>query len=287
MKIALGTAQLGSDYGIANDTGKFDPRAVQSLLDLALSLGVDTIDTAVAYGDAEAVLGKYSLGAFKVITKVKAAPPELASNVAEWLRASVLKALGRLNIECLYAVLLHGTEWLNKDNSEPLTHELQRLKSEGFIKFHGLSIYSPTELDDIYDLTSPDLVQAPYNAFDRRLATTGWLNTLYGDGVEVHARSLFLQGLLLLPQSEIPPHFYRWVDVFDRWHCWLQSEAMDPLSGCLALVKDPRIEKYVVGVDVESHLVQLVAASKNVATAGTLDLGPLDESLVDPRRWRR
>ena len=287
MKIALGTAQLGSHYGIANDRGKFDQSAIQSLLDAAQSLGVDTIDTAISYGDAETALGRHDLSDFKVITKVKAPQPEFSRNNAGWLRASVSKALERLNIDCLYAVLLHDTDWVNRENVELYCREVERLKSEGLIKLHGVSIYSPDELEAIYALTYPSLVQAPYNAFDRRLQKSGWLNTLYSDGVEVHARSLFLQGLLLLPQSEIPNYFSSWVKVFDRWHGWLKSEAIDPLTGCLASARDPRIEKYVVGVDAVSQLTQLIAASKNVAVTRMLELGYLDESLVDPRRWAR
>ena len=106
MKIALGTAQLGSDYGIANDRGKFHLSAIQSLLDVAQSLGVDTIDTAVSYGDAEAALGMHDLSDFKVITKVKAPPLGFSRNNADWLRVSVSEALKRLNIDCLYACFL-------------------------------------------------------------------------------------------------------------------------------------------------------------------------------------
>jgi Aldo/keto reductase family. len=96
-----------------------------------------------------------------------------------------------------------------------------------------VSIYNPEELDTLVDKFQVDIVQAPFNILDRRLQTTGWLSRLYEEKVEVHVRSIFLQGLLLMDQGMRPQMFTRWQPLWDQWDNWLREESLTPLEACL------------------------------------------------------
>ena len=100
-KIALGTVQFGTDYGVSNREGQTDAREVERILDTALEFGIDLIDTASAYGNAEQVLGRYDLSSFKVVSKFM--PPPEGAAIAGQLGTT----LSNLRVDSLYGYLAH------------------------------------------------------------------------------------------------------------------------------------------------------------------------------------
>lgn len=286
MKIALGTAQFGSAYGVANTNGQVSLESVRHILRTSRSFGVDTIDTAIAYGDSENRLGAVGVNGLNVITKLGEVP-DYISDIDKWIVEQVNSSASRLNIKRFYGLLLHRPTQLLGSRGTEIVEALNRLKDMGLIEKAGISIYDPHELHVISSLYDFDLVQCPYNAIDRRLVDTGWLKKLKDSGVEVHVRSCFMQGLLLLPRAKLPKYFTRWSDLFDAWKGWLEESGVSPVVGCIAFaLAQSEIDKVIVGVESSEQLKQIFSAAQNLSINQFPSISSTDSCLVNPSNWR-
>ena len=171
MKLALGTVQFGLAYGVANQYGQVSSKEVNQILKLANEMGVDTLDTAIGYGESEKVLGELGVDDFKLVTKLPILPDEV-SDVDGWIESQMADSLARLGVQMVYGVLLHRSEDLLGDKGKHVIRSLERLKSNGIAKKIGISIYDPSELEHVLQAVNIDIVQAPLNLVDRRLETS-------------------------------------------------------------------------------------------------------------------
>ena len=284
-RLALGTAQFGLDYGIANACGRVAPEAVAAILKEARSHGMDTIDTAIAYGDAEWQLGEAGTGGWRVVTKLPAVPGD-CRDVGGWIATAVEHSLLRLKIPSLYGLLLHSPGQLLENGGEKISEAMAGLKRDGLVKKTGISIYDPAELDVLVPRFPADLVQAPFNILDRRLARSGWMKRLHEQGVERHVRSIFLQGLLLMGAAERAGKFGRWQPLWSRLEAWLAHAGSTPLEACVGFALSfPEIHRIVIGIDSLSQLREIFIASKSPVPALPDDLLTGDLDLLNPARW--
>lgn len=287
-KIALGTAQFGLNYGIANSTGQISHTHTDEVLDFAISNGVNLLDTAIAYGESEANLGRSNIKAFNVVTKLPAVP-ESCEDPAVWVEQQLADSLSRLGLNSIYGLLLHRPNQLLGGYGQEIYQALLKLKQLGKVQKIGLSIYTPSELDSLLHKYPVDLIQAPLNLLDRRIYTSGWLNKLKDLDVEVHTRSAFLQGLLLMSKSAIPIKFSPWVSLFDKWHTWLLSQNISALQACINFpLSLEEVDRVVVGVDTVSQLKQIINLSNlNLDVVNFPDLSSEDELLINPANWSK
>lgn len=284
MRLALGTAQFGFPYGIANRIGKVSLLEARSILKLALSGGINLLDTAIDYGESEQRLGLIGVNSFKIVTKLPPFPS--GCNVQEWVFKKIRESFLKLNINCAYGVLLHSPRQLEGPNGAELYHSLQSLKEKGLTTKIGISIYSPSELTSLCKKFYFDLVQAPFNLVDRRLLDTGWIRKLKDHGTEIHTRSVFLQGLLLMNQEHIPSKFKRWKSTFEKWHIYLRSNNISALNAALAYpLSFPEIDKIIVGVESKQQLNQILIASNTLKNIDLPDLSSKDEHFIIPANW--
>lgn len=285
MRLAIGTAQFGMSYGINNSSGKVSVDAVKQILNYASSVGISTIDTAISYGDSEKSLGQAGVDNFDVISKLPSVP-ENCTNVAKWILNEVSCSLDRLGTESIYGFILHRPDQLNGPMGDKIISSLMDVKNAGLVKKIGLSIYDPRELDQLIDLLNFDIVQCPYNIIDRRLASSGWLNKLNKNGVEVHTRSSFLQGLLLMDRNAIPAKFERWKNHWDKWDEWVLHNNTSRLCACLSYcLSSEEVTKVIVGVDKESQLREIVSMVDGQLINSLPDLSSLDPDLINPANW--
>ncbi len=286
MKLALGSAQFGSAYGIANSQGKVTFGQVGEILSIALQNKVNLIDTAISYGESELALGSIGVDRFDIVTKLPALPNCIA-DVDSWVASEVGNALKRLGVRSIYGLLLHETESLLGSNGGKLVKALERLKNAGVVKKLGVSIYDPSELDVVSGIMDLDLVQGPLNIVDRRIISSGWLTKLSNSGIEFHARSAFLQGLLLLNRNEIPTKFESWAPIWNFWHEKLELNNLCRLTECLHYVTSiPQVNRVVVGVDSARQLQEIISA--NGSQRSVVDwagMTSLDSDLINPSRW--
>ncbi len=286
-RLALGTVQFGLAYGIANHIGQVSRAEIKVMLQLAIANSIDTLDTAIAYGDSEAFLGEAGTQEFKVVTKLPALPDNCA-DVSTWVQQQVSMSLSRLGVTNIYGLLLHRSQQLLGLNGLALYQALQALKDNGQVQKIGISIYSPTELDALMPRYRFDLVQAPFNLVDQRLYRTSWMQRLKDDNVEIHTRSAFLQGLLLMAVAEMPDKFLPWSGLWHRWYQWMLEKEVSAVQACLAFpLSFPEIDRVIVGADSASQLAQIVSASNKQLLAGLPDIHCDDENLINPANWNR
>lgn len=287
MKLALGTVQFGLDYGVANQTGLVPETDVKQILDLCRNEGIDTLDTAVAYGSSEANLGLAGIDGWHVVTKLPALPENLSS-VYEWVLSTIETSFSRLKQEKVDAILLHRAEDLLSPHGQDLWSALAALKQRGLCNRIGISVYSPDLLDQLPDQIKPDLVQAPFNVFDRRLEDTGWANKLADQGTAIHLRSIFLQGALVMPAKARPSHFAPFQSYFSKWERYLRESGQTGVAAALGHALSRQwTEKVIVGVDSAAQLREIAASAKAPVFAIPDDMGCADPALIDPSTWPR
>ena len=286
MKLALGTVQLGYHYGVANTIGKLSSFEATKILKLALDSGINTLDTAIEYGESESVLGHIGVSSWKVVSKLPAVPIE-CNDIYTWVRLQVQGSLNRLKQKSLYGLLLHRPEQLLGPKGADLHFALLSLKSEKLVKKVGVSVYSPDELESLFNAYPFDLVQAPLNILDRRLVESGWVSQLKRENVELHTRSTFLQGLLLMPPHARPTKFHAWTSVWRVWDQWLAETGLTPLQACLFYLNAiSDVDRVIVGIDSHTQLHQIVAAATGKLT-NLPDFPSLhDERLINPASWQ-
>ncbi len=285
-KLALGTAQFGLKYGLANMADKVPSDMVAQLLKIASACDITMLDTAIAYGYSEQVLGRYNLTKFEVVSKLPAVPSD-CSNVEEWVLEQTIASLKRLKTNKLHDLLLHRPAQLLETNGEKIYKSILKLKEQGMVDKIGVSVYGPDELSELIKRFDFDVIQAPMNIFDRRMENTGMLKHLKKIGVTIHIRSAFLQGLLLMPSEKIPVYFAPWASLIKQYHQWLNQQSLSPLQACLSyLNQHSDIDKIIVGVDNIWQMKQIIAAIDAPIADMPDFLQSVDEGLINPSRWQ-
>lgn len=297
MKIAVGTVQFGLSYGVANHAGQTPQAAAAEILARARAAGATYLDTAIGYGEAESVLGRIGAArdGWQIISKLPALPRDIAARDVEgWCRDALFASLDRLRADALSGLLLHRPDDLLGTNGAALADALHALRKDGLTGAVGISIYGPDDLDALHADPSRlpvlplDIVQCPASALDRRLETSGWADRLQAAGTRIHLRSAFLQGLLLLPQSDLPDHLAHAADDLRRWHGWLAETGSSPLAAALRFAMSRGYaECAVLGMDSVDHLTQILEAARQdgpIPPAGVASRNPV---LLDPRKWMK
>lgn len=285
-KLALGTAQFGLKYGLANMADKVPSDMVAQLLKIASAYDITMLDTAIAYGDSEQVLGRYNLTKFEIVSKLPAVPSD-CSNVEEWVLEQTMSSLKRLKTDKLNDLLLHRPAQLLGTNGEKIYKSILKLKEQGIVDQIGVSVYGPDELSELIKRFDFDVIQAPMNIFDRRMENTGMLKQLKKAGAAIHIRSAFLQGLLLMPSEKIPVYFAPWASLIKQYHQWLNQQSLSPLQACLSyLNQHSDIDKIIVGVDNIWQMKQIIAAIDAPIADMPDFLQSVDEGLINPSRWQ-
>lgn len=285
MKLALGTAQFGMPYGITNRRGQVSQSDVRTILSEAHDAGCDTIDTAVGYRQAHEVLGAAGVAGWKVVTKLPPLPPG-DIDVIDWVRRGVEDALRVLRIDRLYGLLLHRPADLTQDTSGVMREALCGVQRAGLVERTGVSAISPADLDGVSLGDGITLVQTPFNLFDRRLLREGRLDRLLAADVEVHARSVFLQGLLVQPPAERSGMFAPWAPVWEAYDGWIRATGLSRPDACLAdALQTAGVSRIVVGVESVEQWRELVRVRSERLPPRPSAFDVTDERLISPSTW--
>ena len=282
-RIVLGGAQLGLPYGILNGGETLSREEVARILDTAAGHGIDAIDTAIAYGQSESVIGETAQNRFKIISKLPPIPSDV-SNVSQWVRTQVDASLSRLKCSSLDALLLHRSQDLTDAHGAELYAAISSLKVEKIIQRFGVSIYAPDELTGIIGTFDIDVVQAPLNVFDRRIL--GVIDQLTALNIEVHVRSVFLQGVLIAKNENRPQRFQPWSEHFARFDEWVLSTGLSAMACCLGFaLQQTGVSKLVIGTTGPESLTEIMTSIPNMKLEVPADLQSSSEQLIDPRVW--
>ncbi len=286
-KIVIGTANFGMDYGIGNNQKKLLDSDIFEIINAAKKIGVNTIDTAISYGNSLNRLGKFGVDNFKIITKFPKIP-ESKKKQTKWFKEQIEKTLKQLDVNNLEAILLHYPKDILEEKNSELIDFLLNLKNKGVINKIGVSIYEKNEIEEILKIFKPEIIQCPINIFDNRLLEKNYLENISKEGIEIHIRSIFLQGLLLLKREKIPQEFLKFKNLFEEWHNWLKITKLNPLEACIRYTNSLEIvDKIVVGIDSAYHLKQIMKYMKKPKLTKRPNWqNSISRELIDPRLWK-
>lgn len=283
MKIVLGGAQFGKKYGLV-EGNKIKKTELSKIYKIALKFNINLIDTSKNYGDSEKVIGKSSLKNLKIITKLDL--PSKDININDWLNSQILDSLKNINSDNIYGVLVHNVDDILRKNGKEYLKLLSKLKNKKIIKKIGLSVYSPNDLDKIWSLWKPDIVQIPFNILDQRFLDTGWFKKLKRFKVKIFVRSCFLQGLLI---SDIKQHkkLKKFCQNIDNFQKWCSVKDINPTKACLHFVKKYKIVDYlVIGFNNAEQLNEIIKLYNQKTLKIPNKFKSSNLSLIEPRRWR-
>ena len=280
MKIALGTVQFGLRYGAFNADGQVSESEAAAILDLAAEAGIDTLDTAQAYGESEQVLGRLKSSArFNIISKCP--PLSEPARAADILRRAVDQSCANLATDRLDGFLLHRAEDLTGPDADSVWKALETLRDDGRVRKIGVSAYDVETVRKLCQRYSLDVAQIPANVLDPWYEDPRLPETL-----DLHVRSVFLQGFLLSAPERLSPFHAKWRGVLEDFRARAAKLALSPLQAALApLLNSPKIDKLVLGVDSARQLREIlaVAAMPEVKSLGTFET--TSPALLDPRLW--
>lgn len=293
MKIGLGTAQFGMPYGITNTTGRVAPELAKKILRRAAETGIETLDTAAAYGESESVLGSllWNDHPFRIVSKLPPLPSlEFGHDIEKHVNVAAEKSLRLLRQDKFYGLLLHRPADLYEKHGKSVLAGLQNLKNRGLTDKIGVSVYSAAEIDAVLEHCLPDIVQLPVNALDQRLVTSGHIAKLAVKGIEIHARSVFLQGMLLADPASLPKYFTPYLPALWHFQQAARTIGTDPLGLALNFVSSlSNIETAIVGVTTLAELDDITDALRKHRPDNPDWAGYRcnDEKLLNPSLWPR
>lgn len=243
-KLALGTVQFGTHYGISNKSGQTTQKEAKKIFDFASKNGIDLLDTASAYGNSEEVLGKCGVERFKVVSKF------LLTQDEQDIETQLNKSLRNLKVKKLYGYLAHRP--MQVINNPELWQKLKQLKEQGKVDKIGFSFNEVREADEMLEKGFlPDLIQVPYNYLDNRFENQ--MIDLKNQGCEIHTRSAFLQGLFFMDPAAINSFFDEAKPILVEMQKWGHELPGMLLNYCIS---KPFIDKVVIGLNNVSQLQQ-------------------------------
>ncbi len=286
MKIGLGTVQFGLNYGLANISDICTDNELENIISYAKLNNVNLLDTAPVYGNAEKRLGQTNqMINFKIISKV------FQDNNGKYdtqkVISGVKNSLNDLKVNSIYGFLCHNSETLKSDDTKELLEQLVTLKNEGFCKKIGISIYDTDDVDFIISNNKIDIVQLPLNLFNQSFFKKGLLKKLKDNEIEVHVRSVFLQGLLLMSVSEVTNRIPRALPYMKNLLKISNLYSTTPLSLALGFVSNiEEVDRIIVGVTSLQQFKQIIENyGLQVEPRGLYELNVEDNIISDPRSW--
>jgi aryl-alcohol dehydrogenase-like predicted oxidoreductase len=292
MKIHLGTAQFGLEYGITNKSGKVSLEEVKRIMSLCESLGIEDIDTAHDYGTAEEILGEVTYGKeYKLTTKLTLGTSSGTGDdlIKQW-DAKLKESLRRLRRSKIHTLLVHDAKFFQTEEGKTAEKWLHSVKERGLAEETGTSLYSPDEIRYIPDV-GKQCIQVPVSIYSQSAVKDDLILGLIQEGATVIARSIFLQGLLLKPAEQWPS----WMpDDLTLKHQQLEefctANNMTFLDACLQFIGSINCLKGItIGVCSRNELEQIYKSlPKTQAYTNQYECWDASESpYTDPRCWSK
>jgi hypothetical protein len=277
--LALGTVQFGLAYGVAGRQEPVPEAESRQILRRAWHLGIDRLDTAPAYGDVEKRLGTL-IGdlPFSIVSKIPSLPPTLPARDARSFVASSIGRSRELLGPRLKGMLFHNSGDLTGPHGSSLWEEAQAA-ADGLAL--GASCYDAEELGLIQEQFALEMAQLPGSALDQ-----GLRHSPPAAGIEVSLRSVFLQGLLLMPLDAASARVPAARPALEKWHLFCAEQGLPPLRAALSAAKGlPNLAYCVVGVDNLEQLEQIAEEWDLAPSLSAPELDTRSREVIDPRRW--
>ena len=300
-KIVIGTALFGLNYGQAQSKLRIDDRVLEDLLDYCFAKGVNVLDTAPSYGDAEERIAHHintkkhvEYPVLEIITKTPHFDSQATkTQLYKIFKTSVEKFKEKINTRVKLTLLCHQPDALMNSNRSDVYDALSALRQEGIVDKIGLSIYEAHQIEGIESNWSLDVLQLPLNVFDQRCENSGGVHALRSKGTEIHARSIFLQGLLLQSTKDLNGYFkcgakFNALTEFEKF---VETHNISKLFACLNYALHAGcVDKVIIGVHDKEELKSIMDVIGHGKFQNPIDFKKFSENdvdLIDPRRWSR
>lgn len=286
-KVALGSAQWGLQYGIAGHP-KASKNEISKILALAALNNIKVIDTAHQYGNALDILGSLShiikKNKFKIVLKI----PKIPENVNLWkiqdVKAQIFADFARLKTDYVDTLMVHDASVFLEPGADIIYDMIVNMKYLGFCRQVGVSVYDPNELKIILSRYGLDVVSFPANIMDQRFQNKS-VEYMSALRIEMHARSLFLQGLLLMPHNQAMDKLtWEFQRVFKRIYAKFRG---DMLKACLSYLRQQYPINYgVIGVHSVEQLSEIIQTYNGINSWYNFDSFEINDlRVIDPRKW--
>jgi aryl-alcohol dehydrogenase-like predicted oxidoreductase len=280
-KLVIGSANFTQKYGA--DTIKINRNEIKKISYFALKNNINKIDTADSYLNNKNFLFKKMDKKFNITTKIKPNNKWVSLNFCEKKIEEHFKKFNNNKIETL---LFHDVDILFTRIGCKIFENLEILKKKKYFKNLGLSIYNTKCLDYIISNFNIDVIQCPYNILDKRIIYSGWFSRLQKKGIEVHVRSIFLQGLLVNEVVYKKKYFNKWQKQFFEWFQDLKKKDISPIDYCLSDLLTYDFDRIIIGINNCDNLKHIINF-KNIKNRDKIfNLKINDLKLIDPRNWR-
>ena len=287
MKVSLGTVQWGQKYGLSDHSSILSHLEISSLVKLAIKENVYCLDTSQNYGNAEELIGKHVGPKIPIITKISIPTKDVSDDTAEnFILNSINISRDKLQVQRLVGVLVHNTDFLYSKVAQKYIKALIKAKNLGLIQKFGFSIYESQDLFNVANLCEPDIVQVPLNVFNQEFMTCSLIEELSYRGCEIHARSIFLQGLLLSQIKSLSKFFKPYErDIFE-WNEFCMQNKISLMAGCLDFIKTAKyVDVVILGVNSTKQFQENITAFNQNLRLDYSRFSKRENNLIDPRRW--
>jgi aryl-alcohol dehydrogenase-like predicted oxidoreductase len=279
-KLILGTVQFGLNYGINNNTGKVSTDEVKQIFSICEKHGITKLDTSHAYGDSEKVLGEIGSNFnFQIISKY----PQIKQNI----RTTFYESLSQMKRNKIYGYLVHHFDYYVEKPF--IWNDMASLKKDNLVDKIGFSIYDTKELEYLFNRNIDfDIIQFPYNIFDRSFEP--YLEELKRRNIEIHTRSVFLQGLFFKATHTLPENLHSLVPYLEKLHSFCERKNISIEELALnAVVHHENIDNVLIGIDNAEQLTRNIRSiwaeypSDIKSFVDSIDVK--EKKLLNPQNW--
>ena len=279
MYLTIGTAQFGAKYGLSQR--KIKSTEIIKIKNIIKKNKIKYFDTSIYYRNSESIIGKLNVKK-KIITKITL-PKQNKKNIKTWYKNTLNKSLKKLKVQKLYGLLIHDTSNILQKDKELLNLVLDSKKNNIVSKI-GISVYETKEVEKVLKFWTPDIIQFPINIFNQNFIKKNFLQKLKKLGIETHARSCFLQGLLL--KKNLNTHSKKNKKIFKNYLEWSKVNKISQLTACLHFVKQINyIDSLIVGFDDSFQLNEIIKTFNKKIISVPYKFMSNDKKLIDPRKW--
>ena len=279
-KLILGSVNLNQKYGLSKNEIKIEE--YKKIINFLSKKGKVFLDTASDYNGAEKIIGDFDLKNMNIITKIKI--NNVKKNLIEkeiFEKITNSKKIFKNNK--IYAVLIHNPDCLLKHYGKIIFKCLKNLKDKKVFKKVGISIYDFESVKKITSKYNLDIIQLSYNVFDQRLNNEEILKNLKKRKIEIHARSIFLQGMLLKKKFNYIKNISLKKKLV-QWNKWLKTKNLKSLDVCVSnSILNSDINKTVVGFD--NYLQFKKYLKVNLKKNDISLLNTNNKKIINPNLW--
>jgi aryl-alcohol dehydrogenase-like predicted oxidoreductase len=284
MKLGIGTAQFGMDYGVSNINGKVSSNELSKIFAFCHKNNIEVIDTAQIYGDSEKRISRYLNNNYRIITKFSLG----SINKLHSLQASLETSLHNLSVDKVDTFMVHSFQLSQCDQLQKSYSQLIQLKQQGLINKIGISLYNQDEIEHILLHYQFDVIQIPINIFDQKLESTGILKKIKSYGVEIHARSAYLQGLCFIHPNNLTSQLKAAKSVLSEFRTQAKKHKVSLQKLALSyLLQIKEIDVILVGCTSNKELQEnhLIILESDILDLDYRIFNINDETITNPVNW--